>query len=122
MKTKLFSLCIFSLLILSLTHCNKDSDTPEFPNAPDSTNSEDSATLAKLAQADSVYNMQKQFNTLHAHGKDLAVHAHQNIPKKRRMLKRAAEIRPQRIEALKRARANRQARIKEIQAQQAENE
>ena len=112
----------FTLLTILLLGCgNKNDNEPEFPSASNQLG-KDSATLDKIAQADSVYAMQQQFNTLHAHGKNLAVHAHQDIPKKRRMLKRAAALRPQRIAAQKRAKERRQQRIKEQQKKQLENQ
>ena len=112
---------LFTLIsLIFIIGCGNNSDeTPQFPNASDSV-VQNSSTLDKIAQADSIYSMQQQFNTLHAHGKDLAVHAHQNIPKKRRMLQRAAEMRPQRIAAQKKAKERRQQRIQEQQKKQQE--
>lgn len=113
MKSFTNILILTTLLAGLMWSCNQKSDEmPQFPDAPDSTQTKDSATLSKILAADSVYALQQQFNTIHQHGKDLAVHAHQNIPKKRRLLKEAATIRPARMEAYKRARARREERIK----------
>lgn len=57
--------------------------------------------------------LHKNFYGIHKHGQDLAKHAHQNIPKKIRMRKKAAKIKGQRIEAYNKSNERRKKRIEE---------
>lgn len=57
--------------------------------------------------------MHKNFYGIHKHGQDLAKHAHQNIPKKIRMRKKAASIKGKKIEAFNKENERRKKRIEE---------
>ena len=101
MKTSI----VLGLFLLLLLGCDqkKKSDTLAFPDAPDSTTSVDAAIVAKLNQADEAYSAMRRINMIHTHGKDLAVNAHQDIPRKRRMMRRARELAPKKRLAYKKA-------------------
>lgn len=78
----LLSAVVVSLLLSS---CNKKEE-PSVAETP----TDDYSTLLLIEKADSAWNKKlghdPNFKGVHAHGKDLAVHAHQNIPKKRKIL------------------------------------
>ena len=108
-------LLLLSLILLLIVGCK---DTPKrdevlFPNAPDTSQSVDSTVISKLNDADQAYDAMRRINMTHTHGKDLAVNAHQDIPRKRRLLKRARELAPKKRAAYKRAQERRQKLLEE---------
>ncbi len=87
---------IFLLLFLSLLNsCQKREK-----QSSESTEQENRSALLLIEKADSAWNKQMQhdstFTGIHNHGKDLAVHAHQNIGKKRRVLRKGVAVRTER--------------------------
>ncbi len=67
--------------------------------------------MAKVAEADSLAKLHKTFTGTHQHGKDLAKHAHQNLPKKRYMRKKALAVHASRMAAQQQEEERRNARI-----------
>lgn len=105
---KTVSIYLFAIALFLSTSCtDPKSDSLTFPDAPDSSKSVDTAIINKFNSADAEYQAMRQVNMTHTHGKDLAVNAHQDIPKKRRMMKRARELAPKKRLAYKRAQQRR---------------
>lgn len=76
--------------VLSLLSGCKDQTPPQQPA--------NSAVLEKIQQADSTWDSRTggdAFVGMHSHGKDLAVHAHQDISKQRRILKESIHLLPE---------------------------
>ncbi len=69
------------------------------------------ANMAKVAEADSLSRVHLNFTGIHQHGNDPAKHAHQDLPKKRRMQQKRAQTLQARIASQKKQQRERQARI-----------
>lgn len=104
---------LITITILSMS-CAKKSSNNDATNNIDSI---DPKMLSKIEKADSLWNdpvLHKNFNGIHAHGSDLARHAHQNLPKKRRIQKKVAALRPARKAAFRKADESRKKRIEKM--------
>ncbi len=84
---------ILTLIPLVLVSCSSEQLSEE--------NSVDSGVLARILEADSLLeaHLADPVTANHNHGADLAVHAHQDIGKKRRVLRQSLAVRDSRREA-----------------------
>lgn len=95
------------ILIISITGCGKKSGN-ETSSQVDRETAAKADSLLKLAE------MHRGFVGVHSHGKNLPLHAHQDPNKKRRILKRQAELAPIKSDAAKKSGIAREKRIKKI--------
>lgn len=106
-------LLFFLVLILSYYGCSKKTNEIEKPKSQ-ATSIADSLMRITDSLRGRDY-LHKNFYGIHKHGQDLAKHAHQDIPKKIRMRKKAAKIKGERIRAFNKANERRKKRIEEYQ-------
>lgn len=107
MRLQLF---VYLVLFVLLYGCTKNSDTKEQPSQASMSTVADSLMKITDSLRGKDY-LHKNFYGIHKHGQDLAKHAHQDIPKKIRIRKRAAAIKGKKIEAHNKSIERRKKRI-----------
>lgn len=120
MKFKLLIFFLFSAVVV-FNSCNKKDEPEPVKVKSQATSIADSLMRITDSLRGKDY-LHKNFYGIHKHGQNLAVHAHQNIPKKIRMRKKAAKIKGKRIEAFNKSEERRKKRIEEYMKNKAARE
>lgn len=97
-----FRVLLTFTLLVCFSACSRKSNSSGEQIA---TSEEEAGALLRIQQADSTWKNKERhdpnFTGMHSHGKDLAVHAHQDVKKQRYILQKGVEVQESREEAFR---------------------